>query len=89
MALTTSKTYYRQQFGPLMPDVYVAPYPYCLHCKVRQASASGADWYKVRCLPEPLHPLTLSALLARHASCWLMHPAKQSPSCPPKVHGDS
>ena len=48
MALTTSKTYYRQQFGPLMPDVYVAPYPYCLHCKVRQASPSGSDWYKVR-----------------------------------------
>lgn len=47
MALTTSKTYYRQQFGPLMPDVYVAPYPYCLHCKVRQAHADGGSWYTV------------------------------------------
>ena len=34
MAVTTSKTYYRQGFAPLMPQVVVAPYPYCLHCKV-------------------------------------------------------
>lgn len=47
MALTTSKTYYRQNFGPLMPEVYIAPYPYCLHCKVRQASPTGGDWYSV------------------------------------------
>ncbi len=47
MALTTSKTYYRANFGPLMPGVFVAPYPYCLHCKARQASPSGNDWYTV------------------------------------------
>eukprot|EP00882_Tetradesmus_deserticola_P008730 GHRQ01009207.1.p1 GENE.GHRQ01009207.1~~GHRQ01009207.1.p1 ORF type:complete len:109 (+),score=39.78 GHRQ01009207.1:1093-1419(+) len=34
MALTSSKVIYRQHFGPLMPGVHVAPYPYCLHCKV-------------------------------------------------------
>ncbi|PNH10911.1 putative 4-aminobutyrate aminotransferase, partial [Tetrabaena socialis] len=33
MALTSSKTIYRQGFGPLMPGVHIAPYPYCLHCK--------------------------------------------------------
>ena len=47
MALTTSKTYYRQGFGPFMPEVYISPYPYCLHCKVRQAAPGGKDWYKV------------------------------------------
>ncbi len=34
MALTSSKTIYRQGFGPLMPGVHIAQYPYCLHCKV-------------------------------------------------------
>ena len=33
MALTSSKVMYRQHFGPLMPGVHIAPYPYCLHCK--------------------------------------------------------
>ncbi|KAK9839019.1 hypothetical protein WJX74_007933 [Apatococcus lobatus] len=52
MALTTSKTYYRANFGPLMPGVFIAPYPYCLHCKARQASPSGNDWYTVEpCMP--------------------------------------
>ena len=48
MALTTSKTYYRQGFGPFMPEVYISPYPYCLHCKARQLAPGGKDWYKVR-----------------------------------------
>ena len=48
MALTTSKTYYRTNFGPFMGQVYVAPYPYCLHCKARQHAPDGKDWYKVR-----------------------------------------
>ncbi|GIL51766.1 hypothetical protein Vafri_7690 [Volvox africanus] len=37
MALTSSKTIYRQGFGPLMPGVHIAPYPYCLHCKAQVA----------------------------------------------------
>lgn len=49
MAVTTSKTYYRQGFAPLMPQVITAPYPYCLHCKVRAASPDGDSWYKVTC----------------------------------------
>jgi len=28
MALTTSKTVYSAGFGPLMPSVFVAPFPY-------------------------------------------------------------
>ncbi|CAL8464182.1 g3717 [Coccomyxa elongata] len=48
MAVTTCKTYYRQGFAPLMPQVVVAPYPYCLHCKVREAHPDGDSWYKVQ-----------------------------------------
>ena len=55
MALTTSKTYYRQGFAPLMPQVVVAPYPYCLHCKVRAAHPEGDSWYKVSLTARP-HP---------------------------------
>ena len=28
MALTTSKTIYRERFGPLIPGVFVLPFPY-------------------------------------------------------------
>lgn len=48
MAITTSKTYYRQGFSPLMPSVSVAPYPYCLHCKARACAPDGDEWYKAR-----------------------------------------
>ncbi|PNW79407.1 hypothetical protein CHLRE_09g413750v5 [Chlamydomonas reinhardtii] len=37
MALTSSKTIYRQGFGPTMAGVHIAPYPYCLHCKAQAA----------------------------------------------------
>ncbi|KAK9814300.1 hypothetical protein WJX72_003610 [[Myrmecia] bisecta] len=47
MALTNSKVYYRQGFGPLMPGTPVAPYPYCLQCKVRQAAPNGDSWYSL------------------------------------------
>lgn len=65
MALTTSKTYYRQGFAPLMPQVVVAPYPYCLHCKVREAHPDGDSWYKVRCLPINVMALILLLLVLR------------------------
>lgn len=38
MSVTTSKTVYRQFFGPMPPGVFVAPYPYCLHCPTRAAA---------------------------------------------------
>lgn len=41
MALTSSKTVYRAGFSPLMPGVFIAPYPYCLHCKVQWQYDSG------------------------------------------------
>lgn len=45
MSLTTSKTVYRQGFGPLIPGVITAPYPNCLHCKARHAA--GGLGYQV------------------------------------------
>jgi 4-aminobutyrate aminotransferase-like enzyme len=41
MALTSSKVIYRQHFGPLVPGVHIAQYPYCLHCKVQQEKVRG------------------------------------------------
>jgi hypothetical protein len=41
MALTSSKVIYKQHFGPLVPGVHIAPYPYCLHCKVQQEKVRG------------------------------------------------
>lgn len=69
MAVTTCKTYYRQGFAPLMPQVVVAPYPYCLHCKVREAHPAGDSWYKVRALssPQTASSLHLNAALAQLA----------------------
>jgi hypothetical protein len=43
MALTSSKVIYRQHFGPLMPGVHIAQYPYCLHCKVQQEKVRGVE----------------------------------------------
>ncbi|CAG8836277.1 6665_t:CDS:2, partial [Gigaspora margarita] len=37
MSLTTSKAIYRGRFGPLMPGVHVAPFPYCFTCPVHRA----------------------------------------------------
>ncbi|KAK9833580.1 hypothetical protein WJX81_008310 [Elliptochloris bilobata] len=56
MAITTSKTYYRQGFAPLVPSVTVAPYPYCLHCKARACAPDGDDWYKVAPNIPPYEP---------------------------------
>ncbi len=43
MSLTTSKTIYRQAFGPLPSGTAVANYPYCLHCKARIAAGGLAQ----------------------------------------------
>ncbi|KIZ05658.1 4-aminobutyrate aminotransferase [Monoraphidium neglectum] len=46
MALTSSKVVYRQHFGPLMPGVHIAQYPYCLHCVWQEAK--GHTGYRVK-----------------------------------------
>lgn len=60
MALTTSKTVYRVGFGPFMPGVHIAPYPACLHCKVRRRGACKHAWLPPSALPFVLY----------HGSTW-------------------
>lgn len=50
MALTTSKTVYRQTFGPQLSGIVTAPYPYCLHCPTR-AAAGGLGYTVAPCTP--------------------------------------
>jgi 4-aminobutyrate aminotransferase len=50
MSLTTSKTIYRQTFGPMPAGVAVANYPYCLRCPTRKA-AGGMDFSVSPCVP--------------------------------------
>lgn len=69
MSLTTSKTVYRQNFGPLPSGVVSAPYPYCLHCKARHAAGGlgyevapnvpplGKPYAERRCCGGPLEQL--------------------------------
>lgn len=42
VALTTSKAVYRHKFGPLVPGILVAPYPYCLHCSYHKGEPRRA-----------------------------------------------
>lgn len=42
MSFTTSKTIYRNRFGPLLPGVFVTPFPYCLHCPSQCSSSSSS-----------------------------------------------
>jgi hypothetical protein len=53
MSLTTSKVIYRQHLGPFMPDTYIAPYPYCLHCKVQQEKVRRSAAPSRRCAMLP------------------------------------
>ncbi|KAF5827870.1 pyridoxal phosphate-dependent transferase [Dunaliella salina] len=57
MACTSSKTIYRQGFGPVMPGVFIAPYPACLHCK-----ASSDQEY-------PLPPDTQHTMVKPRSCC--------------------
>jgi 4-aminobutyrate aminotransferase-like enzyme len=51
MALTTSKVIYKQHFGPFMPGVHIAPYPYCLHCKVQAEKVRGSCYSMWNIMP--------------------------------------
>jgi 4-aminobutyrate aminotransferase len=55
MSLTTSKTIYSFKFGPLMPGVFVTPFPYCYHCKSSEKPGKGAGG----CCLNPIEDLEL------------------------------
>lgn len=71
MAVTTSKTIYRQMYGPLMPGVAVSPYPYCHQCEVRRADPESD--YQVAPPVEPVGPETWTCCGApERALDWLL-----------------
>src|SRR5881409_115731 len=49
-SLTTSKSQYRRGYGALLPEVYVAPFPYALACAV--PGAHDAEACAAHCLAE-------------------------------------
>ncbi|KAG0171335.1 hypothetical protein DFQ28_009260 [Apophysomyces sp. BC1034] len=57
MAMTTSKTVYGAGYGPLMPGVHVAPFPYAQHSAAHRADPATftPDW----CADEALEQLEL------------------------------
>ncbi|KAG2212931.1 hypothetical protein INT45_007861 [Circinella minor] len=57
MALTTSKTIYSAGFGPLIPGVHVAPFPYHQQWTAHKADPTkfDAEW----CVQESLHQLEI------------------------------
>ncbi len=58
MAVTTSKAAYRRGYGALLPDVYMAPFPYPLACPI--TPAHDAEACAAHCLAE------LDVLLEHH-----------------------
>ena len=58
MAVTTSKAAYRRGYGALLPDVYMAPFPYPLACPI--TPAHDAEVCAAHCLAE------LNVLLEHH-----------------------
>ena len=58
MAVTTSKAAYRRGYGALLPDVYMAPFPYPLACPI--TPAHDAEACAQHCLAE------LNVLLEHH-----------------------
>jgi 4-aminobutyrate aminotransferase len=50
VSLTTSKSQYRRGYGALLPEVYVAPYPYALACAL--PDPHDADACAAHCLTE-------------------------------------
>jgi 4-aminobutyrate aminotransferase len=53
MGMTTSKTIYSAGFGPFVPGVHVAPFPFCLHCHASASCGSG------KCCNNPLKQIEL------------------------------
>ena len=64
MAMTRSKTIYGENYAPLMPGVFAAPFPYCAQCSV--ATHSGGKYNFDNCCMDPV--LQLELLLKRETA---------------------
>jgi 4-aminobutyrate aminotransferase len=57
MAMTRSKTIYGENYAPLMPGVFSAPFPYCAQCTV--AKHSKGEFSSSNCCMDPVTQLEL------------------------------
>ena len=57
MAMTRSKTIYGENYAPLMPGVFSAPFPYCAQCSV--AKHSKGEFSASNCCMDPVAQLEL------------------------------
>lgn len=57
MAMTRSKTVYGENYGPLMPGVFSAPFPYCAQCSI--AKHSKGEFSSSNCCMDPVAQLEL------------------------------
>lgn len=57
MAMTRSKTIYGENFAPLMPGVFSAPFPYCAQCSI--AKHSKGEFTASNCCMDPVTQLDL------------------------------
>ena len=64
MSMTRSKTIYGENYAPLMPGVFSAPFPYCAQCSV--ASHSSGKYNFGNCCMDPI--LQLELLLKRETA---------------------
>src|SRR6202158_5617562 len=71
MAVTTSKAAYRRGYGALLPDVYMAPFPYPLACPI--TPAHDAEACAQHCLAE-LDVLLEHQLPPEHVGAILIEP---------------
>ncbi|MEK7864030.1 MAG: aminotransferase class III-fold pyridoxal phosphate-dependent enzyme, partial [Chloroflexota bacterium] len=70
-AVTTSKSAYRRGYGALLPDVYMAPFPYPLQCPMKPAH--DAEACAEHCLAE-LDLLLDHHVPAEHVAAILIEP---------------
>ena len=71
MAVTTSKAAYRRGYGALLPDVYMAPFPYPLACPIKPEH--DAEACAEHCLAE-LEVLLEHHVPAEHVAAILIEP---------------
>jgi len=71
LSVTTSKSSYRLGYGAMLPEVYVAPYPYALTCPIRPAHDANAC--AEHCLAE-IQAMLEHEVPPEHVAAFLIEP---------------
>jgi 4-aminobutyrate aminotransferase len=71
LTVTTSKSSYRLGYGAMLPEVYIAPYPYALTCPI--TPAHDADACAAHCLAE-LETMLEHEVPPEHVAAFLIEP---------------